>query len=558
MGKKKKKQTDGIIYDKIEEYEIGEFIAVGGESIVFKGIKRSVGRTYALKFRERTRWDDFCTYELPTLSRLEKCSTSKLAGVIPTVRGMILGELYSKIPPKKQAQCSNLALTNAEYFCIVEDFIVGCDLNEYCSGDSFKGITGHTPPQDASYEQVVAFQRKLLRWTIQFCDIMAHVTEEHHFLHMDIKPENVMISNETESVTVIDFGKSVEIPVGRAGVSLHEEFGEEIGVFGTDGFAAPECCDSAEMRSALGLESTGQADIRSDIFSFGAMLWDCINPQKNLRIKYSETGYFRRDLFNTPKGYIPELEALIVKCTEKNPDDRYQSYDELKKAALHAEKKLLEREKPRKTLLAFSIIAGLMTVLLVFSLTVISRREKLTYEIARNNFDKMAADYTEHNLTDFKETAAALIDARPDAKQSYLDVLAVSFKDDDSVSKTELEEVLLKCLDRTNDKSIMVTYVDQVMQHINYVNAKTVSESLAIRRSLDAVHCDGMDIAKAIANYGSTPVESFDMLAQYRDASDYYNALLYLNKMLMNDTNLKKKIADAKGVDPDLLKSPLA
>ncbi|MBQ5335226.1 MAG: protein kinase [Oscillospiraceae bacterium] len=557
MGKKKNR-AEGVIYDRIEEYEIGDFIAVGGESIVFKGVKKSVGRTYALKFRDRSRWDDFFTYELKTLSRLEKCSTSKLAGVIPAVTGTILGELYRKVPPHKQAQCSNLALTNAEYFCIVEDFIVGCDLNEYCSGDALRGITGHTPMQDAPYEQVVAFQRKLLNWTIQFCEIMAHVTEEHRFLHMDIKPENVMIANETESVTVIDFGKSMELPPRSDAVSLHEEFGEEIGVFGTDGFAAPECCDSAQMRSALGLAETGRADIRSDIFSFGAMLWDCINPEKNLRIKYSESGYFRRDLFNTPKGYIPELEALIVKCTEKDPDMRYQNYDELKKAALHAEKKLLEREKPRKTLLVFSIIAALMTVLLVFSLSVISRRESLTYEIARSNFDKMAADYTEHNLTDFKETAAALIDARPDAKQSYMDVLAVSFKDDDCVSKTELEEVLLKCLDRTNDKTIISTYVDQVMQHINYVSAKTVSESLAIRRSLDSVRSDGMEIARAIANYGSQPVESFDTLGRYRDASDYYNALLYLNKMLMNDTNLKKQIADAKGVDPDLLKSPLA
>lgn len=554
----KKSQINGVIYDSIDEFEIDGFIAVGGESIVFRGVKKSVGRTYALKFRDIVRWDDFCAYELQTLSRLEKCSTSKLAGIIPEISGQILLELYRRVPSYKQAQCANLALPGARYFCIVEDFIVGCDLNEYCSGDEAKGIVGHTPPQSASYEQVVAFQRKLLRWTVQFCEIMAHVTEEHRFLHMDVKPENVMIANETESVTVIDFGKSVELPERSSSVSLHEEFGEEIGVFGTDGFAAPECCDSEQMRQALGLTSTGEADIRSDIFSFGALLWDCINPQKSLRIKYSEAGYYRRDLFNTPKGYIPELEALIVKCTEKDPDRRYQTYDELKAAALYAEKKLIEREKPRKTLLVFSIIAGLLTVLLVFSVAVITRREKLTYEIARNNFDKMAADYTEHNLADFKETALALIEANPDAKQSYLDVLAVSYKDDENVSKTELEEVLLKCLDHTGDSKIVVEYVNQVMQHINYVNAKTVSESLALRRSLDSVHCDGMDIARAIANYGSTPVESFETLGQYREASDYYNALLYLNKMLMNDTNLKKKIADAKGTDPDLLKSPLA
>ena len=63
----KKSDMNGIIYDEIEEYTINKFIAVGGESIVFKGEKKSVGRTYALKFRDMERWGDFFSYELKTL-----------------------------------------------------------------------------------------------------------------------------------------------------------------------------------------------------------------------------------------------------------------------------------------------------------------------------------------------------------------------------------------------------------------------------------------------------------------------------------------------------------
>lgn len=555
----KKSNINGIIYDSIEEFTITKFIAVGGESIVFKGEKKSVGRTYALKFRDMERWSEFCNYELKTLSRLEQCSTSKLAGVIPIIPGELLQELYRMVPEYKKAQCANLASPYAHYFCIVEDYIAGCDLNEYCNGDEAKGIAGHTPPLNASYEQVVAFQRKLLQWTMQFCEIMSHVTEEHRFLHLDIKPENIMISNETESITVIDFGKSLELHGRSASASLNEEFSSDnIGVYGTDGFAAPECCDTEEMRKHLCLSSTGVVDIRSDIFSFGAMLWDCINPQPNIHIKFSEDGYFKRDLFNTPKGYIPELEALIVRCTEKDPNQRFQSYDELKAAAIHAEEKLLERDKPRKTLLVFSIIAGLMSVLLLFSIGINARRKNLTFEIAQNNFEVMAAEYTEHNLTEYKETALALIEAKSDEKQSYLDVLKVAFKDDGTVSKTELEEVLLKCLDNTDDKDIMIQYVNEIMKHINNMNAKTVSESLALRRSLDGVSCDGMNIAKAIYNYKSKPVEAYATLEQYKNSTDYYDALMYLNKMLMNDMNLRQKIADSQGIDTEAVKSPLA
>ena len=339
----KKSNLDGVIFDVIDEFTINKFIAVGGESIVFKGEKKSVGRTYALKFRKMDRWADFFNFEMKTLSRLEQCSTSKLAGVIPDISLHVLQDLFRMIPESKQQQCIELTSPTAQYFCIVEDYISGCDLNEYCRGDASRGIIGNAPTADSSYEEVVAFQRKLLQWTMQFCEIMSHVTEEHRFLHLDIKPENIMVSSQTESITIIDFGKSMEIKNADDTVSLNMEFGDDVGVFGTNGFAAPECCDSPDARRSLRLKTTGIVDQRSDIFSFGASLWDCINPDRDLRIKMTEDGYFRRDLFNVPDGYIKELEGIIVKCTEKNPQDRYQNYDELKEAAQNAEKETAQK-----------------------------------------------------------------------------------------------------------------------------------------------------------------------------------------------------------------------
>lgn len=61
-------------------------------------------------------------------------------------------------------------------------------------------------------------------------------------------------------------------------------------------------------------------------------------------------------------------------------------------------------------------------------------------------------------------------------------------------------------------------------------------------KSLDVVHCDGMQIANAIANYSSNPVGSYDTLEKYGNQSEYYNALFYLNKILMNDSNIKKAL----------------
>lgn len=554
----KKSNINGIIYDIIDEYTIIKFIAVGGESIVFKGVKKSVGRTYALKFRSMDRWGDFFNYELVTLKRLEECSTSKLAGIIPEIPSVFLRSVYDMIPDNKKRQCASLASPYAQYFCIVEDYIAGCDLNDYCKGNELKGISGHTPPLSASYEEVVEFQRKILSWIMQFCEIMTHVTEDNHYLHLDIKPENIMISNETSSVTVIDFGKSMEITDVSGKASLTEEFGENIGVFGTNGFAAPECCDMPALRDSLNFTHTGDVDIRSDIFSFGAALWDCINPQFEINIKQNEQGYFRRDLFNTPVGYTPELEAIIVKCTEKDPADRFQNYDELKAAAVYAEKRLLERDKPSKKLLICGILAGLLTLVMIFAAAVSIRRKNLTFDIARNNFRLMAEDYTEHNIADYKETAIALIEADTNERQSYMDVLEVAYSDDDSISKSELEDVLLRCLDYTSDRDIMVIYVNTIMQHLSDVNVKTVSESIAIRKSLAEVNCDGMKVARAVANYINDPLTAYNTLIEYKDSKEYKTALLYLSRMLMNDSNIVQAIADELGIEPSELESPVS
>ena len=67
-----------------------------------------------------------------------------------------------------------------------------------------------------------------------------------------------------------------------------------------------------------------------------------------------------------------------------------------------------------------------------------------------------------------------------------------------------------------------------------------------------------MHIARAIYNYKNKPVDAYATLERYKNSADYYDALMYLNKMLMNDMNLRQKIADSQGIDTEAVKSPLA
>ncbi|MBQ8298190.1 MAG: protein kinase [Ruminococcus sp.] len=552
-----KNVVDGIIYDSMDEYVIQEFINVGGDSIVFKGMKKSVERTYALKFREVDKSNDFWEVELPITKKLEKCSTGKLAGFIPYVPENVKSELYRIIPDnvkkdnEKGPRCAGLFNPNAQYFCIVEDFINGYDLSAYCQGDAANGIRPHAPGENAEYGEVVSFQRKLLTWTKQFCKIMMNVTDEHGCLHLDIKPENIMIAAETESVVVIDFGKAIELPENSADMSLYDIFSSELVAYGTIGYSAPECCDNEEIRRALNYSGEiGRVDVRSDIFSFGAALWNCINP--GIQIRVNENGYFRRDLFNTPKGYTPELESIIMKCTEKDPAKRFQSYEELERAAVIAEKKLNMRDKPSKLIWLVGGLTALLTVFLVFFIYLEGERESLTFERARYNFDVMADEYTEHSIAEFKDTAIALVKADEGNTDSYMDILELSYTDNYSVSSQELEEVLFNCLSYTDDASIREKYINTVMQNITDADIKSVSEAIAIRKSLEDVRdCDGMRIAQAITDYQSNCAESYETLLEYKDRSEYSAALRYLAKILSNDTAIVREIAEHKGASED-------
>jgi two-component system LytT family response regulator len=141
-------------------------------------------------------------------------------------------------------------------------------------------------------------------------------------VHRDIKPGNIMISRRGH-VKVLDFGLA-KICAPKAGKSEDTQALSEIGlVLGTVQYMSPE--------QALGRE----VDHRSDIFSLGIVLFematgrlpfDGSNAQEILaKILTSQPEAIARFNYDAPA----ELERIIRKCLEKDPDERYQSAREV-------------------------------------------------------------------------------------------------------------------------------------------------------------------------------------------------------------------------------------
>lgn len=149
-------------------------------------------------------------------------------------------------------------------------------------------------------------------------------------VHRDVKPDNVMIRRDG-IVKVLDFGiaKLIEESAGRSEVSAEDPtvigFAGTIPgmIIGTPQYMSPE--------QARG----GAVDARSDIFSFGVVLYEMIagRPPFQGETNMDVIGSILRDTPNpvrTLNGEIPEeLERIVAKALRKNRDERYQSIRDL-------------------------------------------------------------------------------------------------------------------------------------------------------------------------------------------------------------------------------------
>lgn len=152
-------------------------------------------------------------------------------------------------------------------------------------------------------------------YALQICDIFIYLHSlKHRIIHRDLKPANLILSRDGR-IKLVDFGIARVHKPGRPADTLFAY---------TESVAPPE---QKENRAS---------DERSDIYSFGATLCYLITGRPpSRRYLSSET--------READGRIPHtLDLLIRKCLEYNPDDRYQSFTEIK-AVLTSE---LPRREP--------------------------------------------------------------------------------------------------------------------------------------------------------------------------------------------------------------------
>ncbi len=201
--------------------------------------------------------------------------------------------------------------------CIVMEFVRGQTLGDLLA-------TAKIPTLDS------------LKFAIQIADALS-AAHGIGIVHRDLKPANVMVTPEGLA-KVLDFGlaklagstgalelgeSDTTVSITAPGALGNSPRTTEGAIIGTLAYMSPEQANGAKV------------DSRSDIFSYGAVFYEMLTRQKAFHGRSgleTLTAILRDDPRPFPDGpdAPEELREVVLRCLRKDPDQRYQSMEDLK------------------------------------------------------------------------------------------------------------------------------------------------------------------------------------------------------------------------------------
>ena len=158
--------------------------------------------------------------------------------------------------------------------------------------------------------------RKTLDWAVQIANGLA-AAHAAGIVHRDLKPENILLTRDGR-IKILDFGLAkLNVPRAAAAATETMTVQTEPGtVMGTVGYMSPE-----QVRGK-------EADHRSDIFSFGVILYEMLSGRRAFQddtAVETMTAILKQELPDLPDTVPSGVRQTVHHCLEKDPVNRFQS-----------------------------------------------------------------------------------------------------------------------------------------------------------------------------------------------------------------------------------------
>jgi eukaryotic-like serine/threonine-protein kinase len=268
-----------LIGQRLDDYEVLSWLDSGGMGHVYRALQISTGREVAVKLIAPCISGGDAGRELVERFRKEIEATARLKHA-NIVQAFAAGEFQGRL-----------------YY--VMELVRGKNLQRLLD----QGQAGDLPllsPQAAA------------RYLADIADAIQHA-HDHNILHRDLKPQNILVEETTDRPCVMDFGLATQMKDGQSQTTVGGP------VAGTPGFMAPEQA------------SCKPCSVATDVYGLGATLYCLLvvrppfqagTPAETQRLILDGQPIPPRRL---NPGVPGDLEAIVLKCLEKNPRHRYVS-----------------------------------------------------------------------------------------------------------------------------------------------------------------------------------------------------------------------------------------
>jgi Tol biopolymer transport system component len=202
-----------------------------------------------------------------------------------------------------------VAALNHPHICTLHDVGPNYLVMEYIDGHTLKGPLALA---------------QALKYAVQICDAL-DAAHTRGIVHRDLKPDNILV-NASGEIKVLDFGLakiSATAVAAGSDITQTRSLTQEGTILGTLKYMSPEQLQGKE------------ADPRSDIFAFGAVLYEMLTGQAAFEATNPASVIAAILTMEVPAPSAldpllpPALDRLLQRCLAKNPEARWQSARDL-------------------------------------------------------------------------------------------------------------------------------------------------------------------------------------------------------------------------------------